>query len=278
MAKGKYLACTLALILGIGLGGCAGVNNRSPNQDSTYLFDNNILSDSKIIVGVVSDLHGDGNYINESLSRFNGSNVDMIILAGDNYDDGNKVPDKEELVSIVSAYASLGVPVFVLPGNHENSATYNDGISLAKEMHNNVYDINHHSADFNGLDIVGLGGYYDKRYTVPNGFIVGRADYDWAKKAVKELRKQNETIILATHSPPLGTTNIDYVAGAGHVGDKGIYGIMDDPELDGIVNVFGHIHEGGSLTEQFNAGVGVNCARKTCIIEIKGDTVEIQVK
>ena len=125
----------------------------------------------------------------------------------------------------------------------------------------NVYDINNQEVDLKGINLVGLGGYHHSGFTPSNGFLINQSDYNKAIKSLRKLNSQNEKTIFITHGPPKSTSKIDYVNGAGHVGDDTIKKIMNE-DLD-LVNVHGHIHERGGNVANYKSGIAINAASIT---------------
>jgi hypothetical protein len=163
----------------------------------------------------------------------------------------------------------LGVPTFVIPGNRETQTVYTAAMENLQAQHPNVFDIREHKVDLQGVNLVGMGGYHHPRFTVTGGFLLTTDDYRRARRHLEELQPQQEPTVLVTHGPPLASTRIDLVARAGHVGDKNIRAIMD-ASFKSIINVHGHIHEGGGGLDRFKAGPAYNVSAVTSFNNPRG--------
>ena len=71
---------------------------------------------------------------------------------------------------------------------------------------------------------------------------------------------RKEPIVFVTHGPPKSRTKIDFVPGVGHVGDKNLSDILNYEKLKNILNVHGHIHEGGGSSATYNSNQAFNIA------------------
>ena len=238
------------------------------------------LTDGEIKIGVVSDLEGAVENAKTSAARLKAEHVDAIVIAGDLYENEqirvnpsykNSTDNVREMEKDIEPYAGLGVPVFIIPGNHESRAVYEKALTKIHKNHNNVFDINHKTADLQGINIVGLGGYHDARFIAREGFILNDADYERASKKLQAFQQQKEPTVLVTHGPPKSTGSIDYVAGFGNVGDEKLAGLLGS-NLQNIINVHGHIHEGGGSVAQYGNNSAVNVASITDYARGKGRT------
>jgi Icc-related predicted phosphoesterase len=274
----KYL--TIPIIAGaIAFSGCSKKEEAKEIsiQGSAYSISANdivqtkssFLNDGAIKIGVVSDIEGAIQNAKTSANKLKSQNLDAVIIAGDCYENEeirrnpvypNSTNNLQEMVDGIEPYAELGVPVFVIAGNHEVQSVYNKAVKKLQKMYPNIFDINERSVDLKGANIVGMGGYHHPGFTPRNGFLLSNSDYSRAKEDLKELQVQEEPTIFVTHGPPKSKTLIDYVQGAGHVGDKNIQRIMDSSNLEGIINIHGHIHEGGRNSDKCNSGIAINIA------------------
>ncbi len=244
------------------------------------------LDDGEINIGVVSDIEGAVKNAEISANRLAKQNIDAVVIAGDCYENEdirrnpvypNSTDNLHEMIDSIEPYAKLGVPIFVIAGNHEVQSVYNDAIKELQEEYPNVFDINEKAADLKGVNIVGMGGYHHPRFTTRYGFLLDNGDYKRAEEDIDELQSQKEPIVFVTHGPPKSDTRIDYVRGAGHVGDDSIAKIMDS-NLGDIINVHGHIHEGGGASDKYKAGVAINVASIISYMNKGGQTGMITIK
>ncbi len=253
------LASFLALLIG-----CSGSVPQTPRNLSSYSF----LDDGTVRIGVVSDLEGAVDNARKAADKLKGQNLDAIIIAGDVYENEqirrNPVyPDSrdnvKEMVEGIKPFAELGIPVFVIPGNHETQDIYRRGINDLKKNYSTVVDISSGSIDAQGVNIVGLGGYHDRNFIAPGGYLIAPQDYERAGKELARLAQQNETVILVTHSPPKTDGEIDFVLEVGNVGDLK----LNDLIPKATINVHGHIHEGGGNSSLIGKSIAVNVASVT---------------
>ena len=293
----KYLVAPL-IIGAISLGGCnsktmpknRAINNSvySVSKNSIVQTKSSFLDDGIIKIGVVSDIEGAVKNAKESANKLKSQNLDAMIIAGDCYENEqirrfpvypNSTNNLKEMIKGIEPYAKLGVPVFIIPGNHEVQSVYKNAIKELQKDYPNVFDINKKSVDLEGVNLVGMGGYHDLRFLPRNGFLLNPSDYAKAEKNLEEFQIQKEPEIFITHGPPKSRTLIDFVQNAGHVGDLKIEKIMNSPDLENIINVHGHIHEGGGNFDKYKAGIAINIASITDYSNPKGfNTGVISIK
>ena len=230
-----------------------------------------VMSDGIIKIGIVSDLEGDIADIDKSVQKLkNVSGLDGIIIAGDCYENEairrqplfpNSTDNIKEMAAI-EKYAALKVPVFVIPGNHETRDIYEKAIlKMHDDGYVGIFDINGRSVDLKGLNIIGLGGYYDNKFMPENGFLLTREDYSRAVRQILSYKSQNEETLLVTHSPPYTQGGkIDRILQGANVGDVNISLMLSDPRLGKFDNVNGHIHEAGGTSAEFPDGNSYNVA------------------
>lgn len=241
--------------------------------------ESSLLDDGEIKIGVVSDIEGAIENARTSANKLESENPDAVIIAGDCYENEGirrnpvypySTDNLQEMIDGIEPYAELGVPVFVIAGNHEVQSVYNKAIAKLQEKYHNIFDINEKAVDLEGINIVGMGGYHDPRFMPKDGFLLTNSDYSRAGEDLDEFQSQEEPTIFVTHGPPKSKTLIDYVQGVGHVGDEKIQRIMNSSNLEDIVNVHGHIHEGGRNSAKYDAGTAVNIAAITRYNNQKG--------
>lgn len=284
----KILNTLLAPFLAgyIALAGCDSDDNKNKSSyvpEKPIPANFNFLDDGVVKIGAVSDIEGAIDSAKKSAGKLKGKNLDAIIIAGDCYENEeirrnpvypNSTDNVQEMIDGITPYAELGIPVFVIPGNHEEQSIYNEAISTLRKKYPNIFDINGKSIDAQGVNLVGMGGYHDSRFITREGFLLNSSNYQTALKNLKGLQNQNETTIFITHSPPKANSRIDYVQGAGHVGDSNIATIMNS-DLKDILNVHGHIHEGGRNSEDYSAGKAINVASITPFNNLQGYNTEL---
>jgi len=260
------------MLLGAIVLGCSKGNDHDLVELS--VDSSSFLDDGEVHIGVVSDIEGAVENAKISAEKLRKENVDAVIIAGDCYENEkirrnplypNSTNNLEEMVEGIRPYAELGVPVFVIPGNHESQVVYHHAMNKLKREYPRVFDIRNASVDLEGVNIVGLGGYHDKRFTDPNGFILTPDDYKTAIDMLFSFQDQDELTLFVTHSPPKSKSKIDYVPEAGHVGDENIKDIMNIDFEEKVNNIHGHIHEGGGNIDHFGykAGMAINVSSIT---------------
>src|SRR3989338_8770100 len=177
------------------------INNDSILQTQSS-FTNN---DNTIKIGLVSDIEGSFDNAKASANKLKAENVDAVIIAGDCLENEqirrnpvypNSTDNVNEMFLGIKPYAELGVPVFVIAGNHEPRNDYQEAMNKLRSAYPNVLDINGRKVDLQGVNIVGLGGYHDARFTDPNGFLINEADYNKAAKDLTSFQSQKEPSIL----------------------------------------------------------------------------------
>ncbi len=232
------------------------------------------LEDGVIKIGVASDIEGNLEGAIKSAEVMRANKVDAVILAGDLYENErirknprypDSIDNSSEMVNGIKPYAFLNVPVFIIPGNHENKETYKKAFEILKINFDNVFDINRKKVDMAGVNLVGIGGYHDRNFTDSEGFVLRNSDYNFARESLRDFAEQREPIVLVSHGPPRSEGEIDYVEGFGHVGDERIRGILEDKLDSRVINVHGHIHEGGGAKANYGVngsvfGLGANYA------------------
>lgn len=283
----KYLMIPV-VAAGLMLTGCNDTNKAyeaSFNGNTYSVADGNIIqtqgsvkSDGTTKFGVVSDLEGDMMGVLNSVAKIKKvKGLDGIIIAGDCYENENirrnplfpnSTDNKNEMKSAIEKYAAVGVPVYVIAGNHENQSVYNDAIKeLQEKGWVNVFDINDKYVDLDGVNIIGLGGYHHEGFMPSDGFKINLDDVDRFYSQFNDLKSQNEPTLMITHSPPLtNNSKIDQLYNSNkHVGDKAITAILSDVDsgINNVSNYHGHIHEGGNNSVGFPAGTSTNVASIT---------------
>jgi Icc-related predicted phosphoesterase len=227
------------------------------------------MDDGKINIGVVSDIEGALANAKTIAVKLGKQDLDALVIAGDSYREGSSRDDVQQMVNGLMPFVQLGVPTFVIPGNRETQSVYAAAMKKLQAQHPNVFDIRAHQVDLQGVNLVGMGGYHHPGFTTGGGFLLQAQDYKRAREQLAEFQPQREPTIFVTHGPPWASTRIDYAAGAGHVGDKNIKAVMDS-SLKDIINVHGHIHEGGRGSDRYAAGPAYNVSAITSTNNPKG--------
>lgn len=239
-------------------------------NNKTYQFSGNSVTelthdaDTEARYGVISDAHGEVERARYFAQLFKQQGVDGIIMPGDivkneqlRYGRADAQNDTVELISVLSAVAETGLPVFVIPGNHETKPVYEAALHSLTQKFPNLIDMTRYRIfDGDDVDFVSLPGYQTfssagHQFIPENGY--------WAKpdyiKQLAELRqrlKGNDAIVLVTHAA--GKTNA--VQGPAtmysgeDVGDELTTTIQQQNTIS--FAVVGHIHEAGGRAATFN--------------------------
>lgn len=206
------------------------------------------LTEQKDILrfGVLSDIHGAADHAAYFVDFFLARGVDAFLVPGDTVDHfRNAVPDLVELEEVLSLLSAPGLPVFLIPGNHETKDVYYG--TLAKLGRKNIIDMTSiRRADLGVATIISLPGYNLPAFVADGGFFFdGR---EWL--ALTNLSSNALGLrILLSHQIPRSTRSngIDAVFSGEHVGDATLVRVMNDSQLD--VSVGSHIHEAGGQAE-----------------------------
>lgn len=214
-------------------------------------------AENPVKLGVVSDIEGDVSNARASANKLESKSIDAVVIAGDCYENEGirrnpMFPDStnnvEEMVRGIKPYAELGVPVYCIPGNHEEKSVY----ERAVDKLDNVYDINGKTVNIGDAKVVGMGGYHDSRFTAE--YLLKKEDY------VEAYQSLEEGSVFVTHGPPRADCRIDYVPGVGHVGDRNLSKILRTGDY---THISGHIHEGGQRKCQIGDSTAINISSVT---------------
>src|SRR3989338_10937536 len=219
-------------------------------------------ADNQATYGVISDAHGEIEKTRMIVSRFVSQKVDGIIFTGDQADNeplrtgqSDKKDDKTEITDVLSAAAETGLPIFVIPGNHERKPDYQAALKTVTSQYPNVIDMTIYRVfDGDDADFVSLPGY--QTFRIPGRQFIPDHGY-WAQPAdIQQLAKLrqglDDPVILVTHAGGKtnahpGPTTIDNEE---DVGDELTSKVMQDAPIP--FAVVGHIHEAGGLAATYN--------------------------
>ncbi len=230
-----------------------------------YKFEGNKVTvitsdgDNQATYGVISDAHGEAEKAKFFAEEFKKRGVDGIILAGDlpsneglRYGRADSKNDKAEIKEVLEAVAQTGLPIFVIPGNHEKKPDYTQALAEVTAKYGNVIDMARFRV-FNGddVDFVSLPGY--QTFKIPGRQFIPDNGY-WVKPefiyATGKLRDGlDDAIVLITHG--CGKTKSRYDSGPAtiyngyDVGDEDTSRMMQTNNIP--FAVCGHIHEAGGL-------------------------------
>jgi len=235
-----------------------------------YRFEGNKVSqlssdeDNQAKYGVISDAHGEVEKVKIFAQRFKEMKVDGIILPGDlpsnetlRYSQRDSNPDKTEIKQVLKAVAETGLPIVVIPGNHERKPDYESALAEITAKYGNVIDMTQFRVfDGDDADFVSLPGY--QTFKIPGRQFIPDDGY-WAKpdfiKATGKFRQGlDDAVVLIAHGA--GKTDTDGKTGpatiysGNDVGDKTTTEMMRESSIP--FAVVGHIHEAGGIAATYD--------------------------
>ena len=176
--------------------------------------------------------------LDEFFARFKKDKVEAILLGGDSAE------NELDLEDVLSYVAAQQLPTYAVIGNWESRAPFNRAIRAVGKEHPNLVNmdlVRRLSAE--AFEVVSLGGYMDKGYVKSSGACLYKPE---DARGIAALAKQaSQPVILLTHGPPRqsGKLAIDFVPGAGNVGDKDLTAAITEAKIP--FGVHGHILEAG---------------------------------
>jgi len=197
----------------------------------------------KLIVS--SDIHNDFGMIYKIIELYKKERPDYIAILGDISEFGEI---ERGLIKKLTEYIDPN-KILIIPGNHETS----EDVKLLEK----IYKIRN----------------LDKKYIVKDNFVLvgfGGADIllniideKEFEEFLNELKKKinDKYIILFTHIPPKGSISSLDISGS-YVLRKFI---QNNDKV--ILNIHGHIHEGGGLEDIINKAKVINVAEEVKLVE-----------
>lgn len=183
----------------------------------------------------------------------------------------------EEGKEILSELNSLGVPVFVVPGNWDWTGENSDwnfldgkGYPEMLERFENIQDLNFGSEEIAGWNLIGYGPcsgpevpqYEDDKPESEEEMEEIREEYEEKKERLQQLFSDDKTILLS-HNVPQGTSldkidNPDSPVDGRHYGSVIVRELIE--EFSPEYSIAGHMHEGEGRqnlgeTECLNTGL-----------------------
>ncbi len=183
------------------------------------------------------------------LATFEKADVDAVVIGGDT----SSEPEGLDQILDYLVHAT-NRPILVVSGNMERGAALNYAIIKQRKagfIHLLNMDIIRRY-DGDGVDLVSVGGYHDRAYLhLAAGCIYKDKDLDELATAAAAV---DDAAVLLTHGPPRqkGQKAIDYVPGAGNVGDPRLTEVIKKSKI--AFGIHGHILEA--------AGFGTDLAGK----------------
>lgn len=172
------------------------------------------------------------------IAEFEKADVDAVVIGGDT----SSEPAGLEQIFDYLVHAT-NRPLLVVSGNMERGAALNYAILKQRKagfLHLlNMDTIRRYDGD--GVDLVSVGGYHDRAYLhLAAGCIYKDRDLD---ELIEAAAATDDAAVMLTHGPPRqkGQKAIDYVPGAGNVGDPRITETLKKAKLS--FGIHGHILE-----------------------------------
>ncbi len=172
------------------------------------------------------------------LAQFEAADVEMVLVGGDSAE----APDVLDQIYGYLVEATKR-PILTVAGNTERGGAHNYAIAKQRKA-GHVHLINmglSRRYDGEGVDVVSLSGYHDKRYLHVSGGCL------YTEKAISDTaaaaRGSDDPVVLLTHGPPkqTGSKALDYVPQVGNVGDPALHTLIKEAKIP--FGVFGHILE-----------------------------------
>lgn len=198
------------------------------------------------VLSAIKDLEPDTRATLERfLKEFEAQDVEAILVGGDT---------AEEPGALNDFYAWLAGattrPVVTVVGNGERPGAHSYAISRQRAAGklNLLNGVVVRRVDLDGVDVVTLNGYYDKRFL----HMAGACTYTETdvEAVVRAAKQATHPVLLLAHGPPrqAGKAAIDFVPEHGNVGDPALTKAMAEGRIR--FGVHGHILEaGGKATD-----------------------------
>lgn len=191
-----------------------------------------------------TDTHGNKKAISALIEKIKNSNPDIIICAGDltNF--------SINLKKLVGIFGKTGLPLLIIPGNHETNSELTNACKKTKfavNIHKKIYSINNYL--FFGF---GLGGFEEKNSEL--------------EKLIPKIKKisKGKKLIFITHQPPY-KTKLDHLNSV-HRGSKSIRKFIKETEPK--LSICGHLHENENKVDKIKSAIIMNPGYKGKIIKI----------
>lgn len=203
--------------------------------------------------GVIADPHGFYEHVDIFSKHFKKKGLDGIVLLGDYAQHFRQKPhmgmsDYDEIVKCLEAAAKTGMPVYVIPGNHEMKVDYEKAIETLSQNYNNIFDLSKiRIVDGDDFDFVSSPNGNDNGFSYFSDSFLGnnKKIMNEIIKYSKQLKQDDDPEVLITHQPPKckGKYGIDVIPNGKKVGNDHTDKAMKTAEID--FSLSGHIHEAG---------------------------------
>ena len=201
--------------------------------------------------GLISDIHSQTEKMKQILKLFEKNSIDFIVIAGDIYDSPifrgyfTESSGYKQMLNVLKILSDQKLPVFVIPGNHENKFVYKKAMKKFQEK--NIIDmVEYRSIDLNWIQVISLPGYQFENFVVPNGYFSDKSFVMQTSVFVK-----NKISLLVSHGPPKinGIITPAITHSGRDVGDANITKMAKRSGIKFIV--CGHVHEASGIAVDF---------------------------
>lgn len=191
-----------------------------------------------------ADLHGDTGLLKKLVKRSKQDDIHFVLVAGD------FTSFEASMRAILKRLDSIGKPIFLIPGNHEESKNYKEAVKL----YPNCKDVNKKEIIIDDFVILSYGG---------GGFAA--SDSDFREIARKWYGKhKGKKIIFMTHGPPY-KTKLDKINDR-YVGNKDYRKFIE--RMKPKLVIAGHIHENFGVVDEIGNTKLVNPGHEGMVIEL----------
>lgn len=242
-----------------------GINKNSRDINGvTYEIDGNKLmqktedEDKTVSFGVIADPHGYYENVEAFSNHFKDLGLDGIIMLGDyaqRKTERKRDPNlsmHDEIMFCLGAAAKQGLPVFVIPGNHDMKKDFEKALDELSKKYSNIFDLSKIRI-IDGDDFDFVSNPYGTDFTYKEGSFKGTVEQiREIVEFAKQLKQDDDPEILLTHQPPkgVGEYSVDFTRNKENVGDETLDKIMFE---EGLIpfSLSGHIHEAsGGVTSE----------------------------
>ncbi|MBT3298340.1 hypothetical protein HN385_05420 [archaeon] len=191
-----------------------------------------------------ADLHGDTGLLKKLVKRAKQDDIQFVLIAGD------FTSFEANMRAILKRLNSINKPVYLIPGNHEESKNYRETV----KDYSNCEDVNKKALIIGDFIILSYGG---------GGFAA--SDSDFREIARKWYGKyKGKKIIFMTHGPPY-KTKLDLINDR-YVGNKDYRKFIE--RMKPKLVIAGHIHENFGVVDEIDGTKLVNPGYEGMVIEL----------
>lgn len=191
------------------------------------------------------DLHQHRSELKRIVSRSKKGDVDVVVCAGD-FTIFSSGQDE-----ILKELDSIGKPVLLVHGNHEDAGSVRDSCKRLK----NCFFIHNGFFRKNSVLFVGWGG---------GGFSFRDQRFEDRSKKFFHLLKPDTRLVFVSHAPPYGT-KCDSIHGQ-HAGNKSLRRFIERARP--VLAVCGHLHETAGSMDKIKNTLVINPGFEGRVLEI----------